>query len=148
MLGWTVARRSIAADLFVGEGDLARLIGGRRKNDGRIVFPLASGPERDGFEAIELAHTGSLWSFTVQRFRPKPPYLAAGDESAFEPYAVGYVELPGQIVVESRLEAGDPADLHIGQPMRMTTQVLRREDNGDEVLTYAFRPLAAGEVGP
>jgi uncharacterized OB-fold protein len=42
-----------------------------------------------------LARRGTLWTWTIQCFRPKsPPY--AGDAESFEPYGVGYVELPAR----------------------------------------------------
>ena len=54
---------------------------------------------------VALPATGSVWSCTVQRIRPKPPYEGPDD---FEPFAVGYVDL-GPVRVESRLE-GKPVD--------------------------------------
>jgi len=136
-----MARRPVAEDLFIGEGDGTRLIGGRERITGEIVFPLPSGSSRARYERVELAPEGTLWAFTVQRFRPKPPFAGDGDEASFRPYAVGYVELPGEIAVETRIEVDDPALLALGQAMRATTQVLRRDAGGDEVVTYAFRPL-------
>jgi uncharacterized OB-fold protein len=50
--------------------------------------------------AVPLARTGTLWTYTVQGFRPKSPY--DGPEE-FSPYAVGYVDL-GEVLVESRLD--------------------------------------------
>jgi len=42
---------------------------------------------------VELPPSGTLWSYTVQRFRPKsPPYR--GPEP-FEPYALGYIHPTG-----------------------------------------------------
>jgi len=55
-----------------------------------------------------LERTGTLYTWTVQGFRPKPPY--AGPEG-FEPYGVGYVELPGEVRVEARLTVADPDGL-------------------------------------
>ena len=47
-----------------------------------------------------LAREGTLWTWTVQGFRPKsPPYEGPVE---FEPYPVGYVELPGEVKVETR----------------------------------------------
>ena len=57
-----------------------------------------------------LARRGTLWTWTVQRFRPKsPPY--AGRPEEFEPYGVGYVELPGEVRVEARLTESTPSEL-------------------------------------
>jgi len=78
-----------------------------------------------------LGRTGTLHTWTVQGFRPKPPY--AGPEE-FEPYGVGYVELPGEVLVEARLTVADPDRLRIGMPVELVIVPF-----GDRV-TYAFAP--------
>jgi uncharacterized OB-fold protein len=125
--------RPIAPDLF-RPGPEPRLIGGRHRLTGKLVFPLDAGDA--DYEACELPPRGTLWSFTVQRFRPKtPPY--AGPE-AFEPYAVGYVELPGALIVESRLTGIRFEDLRIGMPLQLTTMPLGTAADGSTLTTYAF----------
>jgi len=136
--------RMVAEGLVRGQGAEARLLGGRRRSDGKIVFPLPQGDAADAYEAVDLPSHGTLWSFTVQRFRPKPPYDGPGDDAAFAPYAVGYVELPGAIIVESRLETERFERLRIGMPMAFTLQTFRTDPDGQAVLTYAFKP-ADGE---
>lgn len=135
-----MTQRMVAPGLVAGEGASARLLGGKSRSDGRIVFPMPTGPEAERYDTIELATEGALWSFTVQRFRPKTPFDGEGDDANFKPYAVGYVELPGQIIVESRLVTDDFAGLKIGMPMRFTLLPYRRDADGREVFTYAFRP--------
>jgi uncharacterized OB-fold protein len=133
---------AIANGLF-SMGDKPRLIGGRRKTDGRIVFPMPTGSEADLYEAVELSRRGTLWSYTVQRFRPKsPPYAGDDDERSFQPFALGYVELPGEVIVEARLLTDDFASLKIGQPMELVLTPCRKAPDGGDVLTYAFRPAA------
>ncbi|WP_068876863.1 MULTISPECIES: Zn-ribbon domain-containing OB-fold protein [unclassified Phenylobacterium] len=136
-----MATAPIADGVFeVVEGG-PRLIGGRRKSDGRMVFPLPTGPEAANFEPVRLSPEGTLWSFTIQRFRPKsPPYAGDEDDKSFAPYALGYVELPGEVIVESRLDTRDFAGLRVGQPMRLKLIPFRRADG--DVLTYAFEPVA------
>lgn len=137
-----MAQRAIADGLFT-LGDAPRLIGGKRCSDGRIVFPMPGGSEAELFDPIELKPEGTLWSYTIQRFRPKsPPYAGADDERTFKPYALGYVELPGQVIVESRLEVDDVSTLKVGLPMRLTLQPFSVDPDGTEVLTFAFRPAA------
>ena len=132
----------IAQDLFEEDPAGVHLIGGRRKSDGRIVFPLPTGSERQNFEPVRLAGEGRLWSFTVQRFRPKsPPYCGADDDRSFKPFALGYVELAGQVIVETRIVIDDPSRLKIGIPMRCVTVEFPRSDGG-MALTYAFAPIA------
>jgi uncharacterized OB-fold protein len=131
---------AIAEGVFVDRADGARLIAGRRKSDGEMRFPMPVGPEAALYEAVELPTRGVLWSFTVQRFRPKtPPYIGADDEKSFVPYAVGYVEFAGQVIVEGRILTADPSGLKIGQTMTVATEAFRTSTRG-EVLTYAFSP--------
>ncbi|HWA63325.1 MAG TPA: OB-fold domain-containing protein [Caulobacteraceae bacterium] len=132
--------RPIAEGLFVTTPK-PHLLGGRRKSDGKIVFPAPQGAEAALYDVVELADEGRLWSYTVQRFRPKsPPYAGAEDDRSFRPFALGYVELPGQVIVESRIETDDPASLKIGMPMRLVLKPFERADG--PVLTYAFAPAA------
>ena len=136
-----MAPKPIAEDLFEVADGVPHLIGGRRKADGRMVFPLPSGPEAAHYERVRLSPEGALWSFTVQRFRPKsPPYAGADDDQSFRPYALGYVELPGEVIVESRIETDDFAGLVVGQPMRL--KLLPFAHVGGERLAYAFEPIA------
>lgn len=97
-----------------------------------------------------LARTGTLWSFTVQGFRPKSPPYAGPDE--FQPFGVGYVELPGQVIVESVLTVDDPEVLDIGMPMELVVVPFppdRLDGGTGDVVTFAFRPGtdAAGDAG-
>lgn len=126
--------RPIADNLFTGETP-PRLIGGRDCDSGRIVFPC---PASDRFEPIPLSRDGTLWSYTVQRFRPKsPPY--AGPE-VFAPWALGYVELPGEAIVEARIANVALEDIAIGMKLRVTLVPLD-PDAPDQVAIPAFEPL-------
>jgi len=124
----------IAPHLFILDTDGAPvLLGGRDRETGRITFPAPVDEER--FEIVPLPRTGRLWSWTVQRFRPKsPPY--AGPES-FEPYAVGYIQLGDVIIVEGRLTQIPFDDLRIDLPMRLVTETFVLA-TGETRTTYAF----------
>lgn len=66
-----------------------------------------------------LADEGILWTWTVQRFAPKsPPYEPGPGE--FEPFAVGYVELPDGVRIEAIIDVDDLDDLRIDMPVRLT----------------------------
>jgi hypothetical protein len=136
----------VAEGLVSGVGDDASLLGGRRRADGKVVFPLPRDAGAEAYDAIELPREGTLWSYTVQRFRPKPPYAGPGDDRTFTPYAVGYVELPDAIIVETRIQTDAIDRLRIGMPMTFTLQSFRTDADGAEVLTYAFRPSNAGDA--
>lgn len=127
--------RSIDLEVFQTEPAL-RLLGGRERVSGRIAFPCPDDPEN--FEPVELPARGLLWSFTVQRIAPKSPPYRGGEP--FAPFAIGYVELPGALIVESRLTDVAFDELHIGMTMALTALPLYIDADGAEVLTYAFCP--------
>ncbi len=138
-----MGQRPLAEGIYRIVGGAPRLLGGRRKSDGKFAFPLPQGAQGADYETVELASEGSLWSYTVQRFRPKTPYAGGGDEARFKPYAVGYVELPGQIIVESHIATDDFNALKIGMPVRLTLIPFRQEADGTQVMIYGFEPVAA-----
>lgn len=126
--------RAIAEGLFTDETP-PRLIGGRHRQSGRITFPC---PEGKDYEPYPLKRAGTLWSYTIQRYRPKsPPY--AGPE-AFTPWPVAYVELPGETIVEARLANLAIADIRIGMALELT-QIPLDPEAADIVLIHAFQPL-------
>lgn len=115
-----------------------RLVGGRSRATGRIVFPCPADAE---FEPWPLRRDGRLWSYTVQRFRPKsPPYI--GPE-AFEPWALGYVELPGETIVEARIVNAPFEEIAIGMPLELTLAPLDPAA-ADPLLVPAFQPTGGG----
>lgn len=124
------------------------LLGTRCTNCDNHMFPRQKGCPRCLFneqEDVELATSGTLWTWTVQAFPPKaPPYLGpVGDD--FTPYGVGYVELPGQLRVEGRLTIADPEQLKIGMPMELVLEPLSLDEDGNQVVTYAFAPVENGD---
>lgn len=125
--------RPIAEGLFTQETP-PRLIGGRDRETGRIVFPC---PEGDRYEPWPLGREGTVWSYTIQRYRPKTPPYAGPD--AFRPWPVAYVELPGETIVETRLVNVPFEDIRIGMPVELT-QVPLDPDAPDSVLIHAFQP--------
>lgn len=130
--------RMVEPALFSGTA-LPCLVGGRRKSDGKVVFPMPSGPEAELHDAVELPVRGTLWSYTVQRFRPKTPYRDFGSEQ-FAPYGVGYIDL-GSVIVESRI-AGPLERLAIGMEMTLTLVPIFPDEHGEPVFTFAFEPAA------
>lgn len=58
------------------------------------------------------------------------------------PFGVGLVQLGDVIRVEGRLTENDPAKLQFGQEVELTMVPLNREDDGTEIMTFAFQPVA------
>lgn len=133
----------MAEGLFTWPSDAPQLIGSER--EGVISFPSRPGEARR-----LLGRTGTLWSFTTQQFRPpSPPYDGDDTAQSFQPYAVGYVELPGELLVQARLTEVDPERLRIGQHMELTVVPYTTRPDGTEILTFAFAPVtgAQGSAG-
>ncbi|OHV31869.1 MULTISPECIES: Zn-ribbon domain-containing OB-fold protein [Pseudofrankia] len=132
--------RPIDDGLFIQTDDGPRLVGSSCRSCGTTTFPRQqSCPKCTRVDMADsvLPRRGALWSFTVQGFRPKPPYAGPAE---FVPYGVGYVELPGAVLVEAVLTENDPERLHIGDEMELVLRPLRRDEDGTEVLTFAFAP--------
>lgn len=133
----------LAPDLFTQTSDGPRLVGGRCRHSGRLVFPLPQGEARRGFEPVPLSPQGRLWSWTVQRFLPKsPPYAGVETQETFQPFVVAYIELPGEIIIESRLVDVEPDALALGQPFALT--LVPFATRSGERLSFAFRPAGKG----
>jgi uncharacterized protein len=135
----------IADGLFTWPSDEPRLIGSTCRACATTTFPAqGSCPSCTGetMEERALERFGTLWSYTVQGFRPKPPYIGPED---FVPYGVGYVELPGQVLVESRLTENDPDRLSIGARMELVVVPFVEDASGRTLMTFAFRPVPERE---
>ena len=135
-----MSARAVAPGLFEVRGGQPYLVGSACTHCGTTTFPQQSGCPRctrTDMQVRELPRTGVLWSWTVQAFRPKSPYV--GPEP-FEPYGVGYVDL-GDVIVESRLTVSDRDRLRIGAPVELVLEPFRVAEDGTQVLTFAFAPL-------
>ena len=137
----------IAEGLFTWP-EAPRLRGGSCPDCGTTTFPrqpTCPRCTRAGMREVALATRGTLWSWTIQGFEPKPPYAGEG---SFAPYGVGYVELAAQadgaaaVLVESRLTVADPEQLHIGDELELVIVPFRRDAEGNELVTFAFRPAS------
>lgn len=143
-----VAGRPIAPHLFTSTGPRARLIGSRCLHCGEVAFPQRESCSACSGTKLQrhlLARRGRLWTWTVQGFRPKPPFGLPPDED-FEPFGVGYIELPGETRVEARLTVADAQHLRIGMLMELTFIRLWDED-GAQLVTFAFQPCVEEEQG-
>lgn len=136
---------SINDNILELSADGPRLLGMRCKTCDNHVFPYQKGcPKCAGtdVEPVKLGTRGTLWAWTIQGFPPKaPPYLGETDPEKFKPFGVGYVELPGQTKVESRLTESDPTKLVEGMEMELTLEPIAKDEDGNDIVTYAFKPI-------
>ncbi len=133
----------LEADLFTWPAAEPRLRADECKDCGNVIFPINTACPKCGgtnLEEIKLKTKGTLWTWTSQE------YLTKGlndykDPKDFKPYYLGYVELPGQVRVESRLLVDDASALKIGMEMEMVIVPFRVEPDGTETMIYAFKPV-------
>jgi uncharacterized OB-fold protein len=118
---------------LIGTEGGAHLIGSACAECATQTFPAQSGCPRCGSNAVSdvvLPTEGTVWTWTVQRFAPKPPYQSP---SPYEPYALAYVDL-GAVKVESRLCGKLVDEWKIGDRVRLVV------DESVTPLTFWFEP--------
>jgi uncharacterized OB-fold protein len=129
----------VTAGLFELEADgRGRLLGGACGACGRLHFPAtADCPycSAEGCTTRALSGQGTLCLFTTVINRP-PGYSGA------VPFGFGVVELPEGLRIIARLTETDPERLAFGIPLRLTFVPLHVDEEGRQVMTYAFAPQA------
>jgi uncharacterized protein len=138
-----MAQVPVAERVFTWPSDDPQLIGSRCGTCGIVTFPVQdSCPRCASIEMVEhlLARRGRLWAWTTQHFPPPSPPYAGPTGKDFVPFGVGYVELPDEVKVETRLTEAEPDALRPGMDMELVLVPFRTDENGDEVVTFAFRP--------
>ncbi len=129
---------------FTMDAERPALLGTRCTDCGAIFFPREASFCRNPacqsreFTEIELSRTGTIWSFTDNRYQPPAPYVSP---DPFVPYAIAAVELATeQLVVLGQVEPGVAfEDLHAGLPVELVLGTLF-EDDEHEYLVWRWRP--------
>lgn len=91
----------------------------------------------DEVDAITFSDQGSVWTYTVVRYKPPGDYKGA---EPFVPFALGLIELPEGLRVVAPI-GGDPEAVRIGMPVAFHPYA--REDG---VVEFNYRPVAGSEV--
>lgn len=132
----------VAEGLFQVQDATVQLRGTRCRSCGSHYFPIAlncRNPQCSDkqVENVLLSRQGTLYSYTRQLYQP--PALFRMEPWA--PYTLGLVELSEGIRVLGMLSDCPPEQVHIGMALELTTRALYRNEVGQDVLTYQFRPL-------
>ena len=143
--------RLVDNDLFTPDtaatpAERPALRGSRCGDCSTVVFPVQTTCPRCSGETMgdhTLPGEGALWAFTVQGFEPKSPYRGG---ARYKPYGVGYIDL-GDVLVESILTESDPDKLMVGDRYTIRLIPSFTDDDGTEVLTYAFGPVETQSAG-
>jgi uncharacterized OB-fold protein len=137
------ARRSIAPDVCALHDDgSVTLLGGYSPSSGLYHFPRGEVCPYTGaadVEAVELTREGTLWGWTAVT-APPPGYEGT------VPYGFGVVELAKErLRVITRLTEPDPSRLAFGDAMHLVADAIAVDDDGTEVVTWAFAAGGAAQ---
>lgn len=130
-------QRAVAADLFElhDDGSLT-LLGGYSPSSGLHHFPrftICPYTGADDVEEVRLPDRGTLWLWTAVT-APPPGYTGP------VPFGFGVVELSNRLRVVTRITESDPTALEPGMAMRLVADVIATDDDGTEVVAWAFAP--------
>lgn len=123
--------------------DHVRLAGKKCRSCGEVFLgerPACENCQSDDLGDVTLSKQGKLWSFTVIRHRPPAPYVGP---DPFVPFGVGWVELPEGVRVLAALTDCDIENLKVGMDLELVIEKLYDDEQGNEVMTYRFRPVSA-----
>lgn len=132
----------VTAGLLPADGDVA-LMGCACPACGARFFPCRAhcpNPACDAreLEKVRLGRRGTLYSYTVQAYRPPPLFRM----EPWAPYALGLIELDEGLRVLAMLTGVALDALRIGMPLELVLEPLYRDAEGRDVLTYKYKPLA------
>jgi len=132
---------SLDKSIYRSIGGAVVLLANKEQATGEVTFPARNCDQVNGDELIEISGVGRLWTYTVQRFKPKYPFDDGKADSEFIPYIVGYVSFEEYgLIVEGRIVDVDPSELTIGQEMSICSTVIAKLQ-GNDIELYAFAPL-------
>jgi uncharacterized OB-fold protein len=116
------------------------LVGSRCEACKRVFFPTKEvcpecfvGELKD----ISLSKRGILHSYT---------FSIMGIPGMEAPYVVGFIDLPEGVKLFSLITDCEPWDkvLKIGMEMEMVTGKIKKDESGNEIFSYKFRPVNKG----
>jgi uncharacterized OB-fold protein len=120
-----------------------RLLGSRCQRCSEAFFPrreVCAKCLNEGTDDIELSPRGTIYTWTYVHV----PLFAKADAKVSK-YGVGQVDLPEGPRVQAIL-VGGPDDFSIGMEVETDLEVLRTDDDGNEVVIYRFRPVVAASA--
>lgn len=130
-------------DLFEILEDGAQIKSAKCNSCGTYFFPASHhqhrpGCSRQGVEDVLLNKKGKLASYTIQYYMCPPPFKTMGD---ITPYGIGLVNFPEGIAVAGLITDSDLNALKIGLDMETTTYTLYKDEEGNDIVTWAFRVI-------
>lgn len=137
----------VADGLFEVIEGRPKLIGSHCVSCGALYFPQALTCRNPHCRAKQIERAllpdrGTLYSYTVQRYRP-PPLFRVDD---WAPYALGLVDLGDGLHVMGILTEIELGAIEIGMAVKLVVEPLFKDAERGEVFTYKFAPDGAREA--
>jgi uncharacterized OB-fold protein len=122
-------------------GSKLHLIGHKCAGCGELFFPrkengICTHCYSTNLKEIPLSSRGTVYSHTVVTMRPPGGYYRGE-----VPYAIGFVELPEGIRVETLFTDCDPEEIAVGAEVELVIEKLHEDEEGNDVIAYKFRPV-------
>jgi uncharacterized OB-fold protein len=137
----TIKKIPFKENILGSEEGKPRLTGTHCSDCGRYSFPfrpICVFCHSRKVQKTFLSSRGKLHSFTICRV-PVP--------NIPPPFAMGYIDLPEEVMIFSQLTQWNEKELKIGLEMEMVQEKLHNDKEGNEVYTYKFRPIKADVSG-
>ena len=134
----------VVEGLFTWSSDSPKLMGTKCLSCGNYYFPKkisCNNPDckEKKIEDVLLSRQGKLYSYSVQYYPPPPPFKF---DEPFTPYGIGLVELPEGIRVVGMMTTNDLDEMKIGMNVELVAEKLYTDDEGNDAVTYKFKPLS------
>ena len=120
------------------------LIGSRCPQCNFFFFPRRALCAACGGSALEetvLSRRGRIWTYSVARQAPPGAVVQP-------PYVIAQVELPERVLVHALITDCAPEEARIGMEVEITPMKVGADDQGRDIMSFAFRPITAKEAGP
>ena len=134
----TANRIPVAEGLFTWPSKHPRLIGTKCSDCGEIFFPqqrVCSYCSSLNTKETLFSRRGTLDLYTCTHYGP-PGY--AGELPLF----VGFIRLPEGTRIISPIQKGDVKELKAGMKMQMVLNTVGTDDQGNELVSFAFAPIS------
>jgi uncharacterized OB-fold protein len=119
-----------------------QLIGSKCRVCGEILFPRREKGvcvhcyQKNTLEDIKLSQRGKIVTFSVVMQQP-----GGGFYKGPVPYAYGLVDLPEGVRIETLFTTNDFNELKVDRDAELVIEKICEGDEGNEVLTFKFRPI-------
>jgi len=137
-------QKALAPEISTWPEEGFQLIGSQCAKCGETQFPVQKQcPNCSSVEMsdVKLPREGTIVAWTTQSFIPSFPYIGKESAAEFVPFGVGLVQLGDVVRVEGRLTEPNLEAIEFGQKVELTMVPFATDDDGNELLIYAFQPV-------